>query len=251
MLVGTPLVIMLDIDGTLCDIVERAADARVPGGARAVLRALGNRTSDRTHLAFVTGRSAADARRMLGIDGAVIYGNHGMERPSAPGHLHTPGAQRGDGAGLRAAVPDFADLVTAFPGTMLEDKGLSLTLHYRAMDSAQLPALDARVAAIAAQHGLRVSPGKCVLNVLPATGFTKGDAVLEVVRLSGADSAGASVLFAGDDVTDEDAFRALRRVPGAVTIRVGSKPADSAARYSLDGPRDVHALLALIAETAT
>jgi trehalose-phosphatase len=244
---------MLDIDGTLCDIVERADDARVPSVVRDTLRALSGDAARDVRVAFVTGRSVADASCMLGIESATIYGNHGMERLSATGEIRLPDGWESDGARLRAAVPEFARLIAMFPGTSLEDKRFSLTLHYRGIDADLLPRFDAGAGEIAKQHDLRLSHGKCVINVLTSSGWTKGDAVLEFVRDSGGDLAGASILFAGDDVTDEDAFRALRNVAGAVTVRVASEPSDRAAavdtsaQFSLGGPREVHDLLSLLA----
>jgi trehalose 6-phosphate phosphatase len=253
LLTGTPLIIMLDIDGTLCDIVERADDARVPSIVRDALRALGGDAARDVRIAFVTGRSVADASCMLGIESATIYGNHGMERLSATGEIRLPDGWESDGARLRAAVPEFTRLVEMFPGTSLEDKQFSLTLHHRAMDAALLPRFDAGAGEIARRHDLRLAHGKCVINVLTSSGQTKGDAVLEFVRDSGGGVAGASILFAGDDVTDEDAFRALRNVAGAVTVHVGADLAGGAAaggtcaHFSLGGPRDVHELLSLLA----
>ena len=249
---GRPLIIMLDIDGTLCDIVERAGDARIPAAAQAALRTLGARSGAGTHLAFVTGRSVADARRMLHVDGAVIYGNHGMERLSSSDPADAPhlssGVARKPAPELRAAARELRSCVAQFPGATLEDKGLSLSLHYRAMDPAQVPELSARVGKIGRLHGLRMIDGKCVINVLPADAWTKGDAVLDVIRSVEGVAPDASILFAGDDVTDEDAFRALDGLPGAVTVRIGARDADSAARYVMPGPAQVHELLMLLAD---
>ena len=98
-------------------------------------------------------------------------------------------------------------------------------------------------------RALRLSPGKWVLNVLPEEGLTKGDAVLEIIQDVIGDSMSGSVLFVGDDITDEDAFRELRPMPNAVTVHVGSVDVASAAKLSLDNPHAVHELLALLAES--
>ncbi|HEY8311630.1 MAG TPA: trehalose-phosphatase, partial [Gemmatimonadaceae bacterium] len=87
---GTPLVVMLDIDGTLCDISEHPGGASIPEGGIASLRALNAVNDGTVQVAFVTGRSVADAQRMLGVRGALIYGNHGMERLSRAGSLRVP-----------------------------------------------------------------------------------------------------------------------------------------------------------------
>jgi trehalose 6-phosphate phosphatase len=97
-----------------------------------------------------------------------------------------------------------------------------------------------------AGEGLTVRDGKQVIEVRPPVPVDKGTAVVGLVRRLGVGSPGASVLFAGDDLTDEDAFRALRAaVPGAVTVRVGDEDGrPSAAEYGVDDPVALAALLA-------
>lgn len=240
---------MLDIDGTLCEIVERPDAAHVPLSARESLRALIGARARGVHVAFVTGRSVADARRMLDIKRVAIYGNHGMEYLSESGNITGPEGWEDAGLALREARRDLDAVVAQFSGTSIEDKEFSLSLHFREMDIALRPALEARVADIARKRGVSIAPGKCVINVLPSSSVTKGDAVLEIVHEFGGESPDASILFVGDDVTDEDGFRALRTFPHATTVRVGSADATSDARLSLSDPRDVHQLLALLAES--
>lgn len=241
---------MLDIDGTLCEIVERPHDALIPLNVTASLRAL-NAAGDRVHVAFVTGRSTDDARRMLGVDHALIYGNHGMERLAASGNIRRPEGWDAEEPALREAARELATLAADFPGSHLEDKRFSLTLHYRGIDMTRLPELNARVGEVASRFSLRPSPGKRVINLVPEAAADKGDAVREVVREIGADVTTASIVFVGDDVTDEDGFLALSAMPNAVTVRVGDADAESAAEFSLDGPAEVHDLLELLAEAHT
>jgi trehalose-phosphatase len=240
---------MLDIDGTLCDIVERANEVSLPTRAGDALRSLSAGSARGVHVAFVTGRSVTDARRLLGIPGAVIYGNHGMERLSDSGDIRAPEGWQREGARMREAKQDLEGFMAAFPGSSLEDKQFTLTLHFRRMNMEQVPEFETRVADIATRHALRLVPGKCVINVLPAVGFNKGDAVLEILHEVEGRSANASILFAGDDVTDEDGFQALRQFPGAVTLRVGNADATSAAHFSLAGPHEMNDVLALLAES--
>lgn len=240
---------MLDIDGTLCEIVEQPDAASVPGSARASLRTLIAARPRGVHVAFVTGRSVADARRMLGVDGVAIYGNHGMERMSESGNITAPEGWQHAGQALRETRRDLDAVVAQFPGTSIEDKEFSLSLHFRRMDMELLPALNARVAEIGRVRGVALAPGKCVINVLAGQSATKGDAVLELIHDVGGESPYASILFAGDDVTDEDGFRALRTFPHATTLRVGAPDAISAAQFSVDDPAAVHELLALLARS--
>lgn len=251
MLRGTPLVIMLDIDGTLCDLVVRAAAAVVPDAVRAALLMLNGRRSGDVHVALVTGRSVADAQRMIGISGIPIYGNHGMERLLADGTTRGPSGFEVDEARLRTAMADFTGLTSEFPGTGVEDKRFSLSVHYRSMEESLIPEFTLRASHIAERSGLRSSPGKCVINVVPMISHDKGDAVREIIQETGATSSTASILFVGDDVTDEDAFVALQPNAAAVTVRVGDPTTQSSARYAVDDPAAVQQLLQAIVKSRT
>ncbi|MDQ6737353.1 MAG: trehalose-phosphatase, partial [Gemmatimonadota bacterium] len=235
-------------DGTLCDIVERPDDAFVPPQASAALAQL-NRLRERdVHVALITGRSVADAKRMVGFDGVVIYGNHGSERASRAGTLYQPEGWSAIEASLRAAASVLARVAHDFPGARLENKHFSLTLHYRDIDMTRADELRQRTVEATKDRGLVVSDGKCVINVVPEGVHNKGDAALEVIAgvAAGRDMAAASILFAGDDVTDEDAFVALQHFTRAVTVRVGKSPRPTAARFALSSPREVHELLEVL-----
>jgi alpha,alpha-trehalase len=244
-LTGTPLVIMLDIDGTLSEIVEHAGDARIPEAATVALRRLLAARDRGVHVALVTGRSVHDARRMTGLDAIPIYGNHGMERSRFAGDARNqPGAEDAVQQ-LRASRAEFKALESNFPGTTLEDKKFSFSLHYRGMDIALLPELARQVESIVRRFGLQAAPGKRVFNIVARTSAHKGDAAREIIRDAGGDVSGASILFIGDDVTDEDAFRELAGLPNALTVRVGdAEPAGgSAARLRVNDVAAVHAIL--------
>ena len=240
---------MLDIDGTLCEIVEQPGGAAIPSHAAASLRVLNAIGSGGdVQIAFVTGRSIDDAQRMVGVDRPLIYGNHGMERLSATGNIRGPEGWEDEGLALREAARELVTLTRDFPGSRLEDKRFSLSLHYRGIDMTRFADLDARAREIANRWSLRLTDGKRVMNLVPRGAVNKGDAVLEIVHDTGAGSPDASILFVGDDVTDEDGFVALRDMLNAVTVRVGEANAESAARFSLGNPDQVHELLAMLAE---
>lgn len=248
---GTPLIIMLDIDGTLCEIVEHAVDAVVPESARASLRGLIAAQDRGVHVALVTGRSVADARRMVGIDSVPIYGNHGMERSLFAGNVDGRMRPHQDTRRLRSSLADLMAMIADFPGTSLEDKNFSFSLHYRAMSMDLLPRLEERLNEVVERFALRASPGKRVFNIMAGASPDKGDAAWEIISDAGGNTSEASIIFIGDDVTDEDAFRELASVPNAVTVRVGDvEPGmTSAARLWIDSPTAVHALLSMLLES--
>lgn len=241
---GSPLLLMLDIDGTLCDIVPRPEDALVPDVARDVLQQLAERND--VHVALVTGRSVRDARRMVRLDGVHIHANHGIEISHPGGETEIEAGWSSAAPALHSTANEIAAMLPDFPGAFLEHKEYSLTVHHRDVDESRTADLSAAVAAIAATHSVRVESGKSVLNIVPAMSVNKGTAVMRLARgVLGPDITG-SILFAGDDVTDEHGFRALADVPNAVTVKIGNDSAHTAAGYRLSGPAAVHRLLALI-----
>lgn len=244
---GTPLLVLLDIDGTLCDIVTDPGGAVVPESTQRTIARLAAAPSVR--VALVTGRAVREARRMVHVPGVPIIGNHGLEWLDAAGDARPIEGWDAVAPRMRRAHEALVAHVSRIPGAVLEDKTYSLTVHYRNVDAALAAALRDDVRRIATAHELRTADGKCIVNVLPPIDVDKGHAALRLARESGADAPPASILFAGDDVTDENAFRALsREMPHAVTVRVAASVAPTAARFRIPSPSALASTLALIAE---
>jgi trehalose 6-phosphate phosphatase len=237
---------LLDVDGTLSPIAPRPDAAVVPAETRRVVTELA-RLPD-AHVAVISGRSAGDAARLVAIDGLWTIGNHGFE-VSAPGGPIEP---RGDVEPfmeqLKTAQSRIAEIATAYPGAIVEDKRWTLSVHYRLVDRAVVPLLLEKVLETSRQLGLRVTQGKQVVEVRPPIDVDKGTAAVALADRVGALRAGASVFCAGDDRTDEDAFAALRRVrPESVTVRIGvpDDPAasETAAEFSVANTDELRLLL--------
>jgi trehalose 6-phosphate phosphatase len=219
--------LIFDVDGTLAPIVPRPELALVPPATRAELERLAGRY---LLLAFVSGRPGAEAERMVGVPGARYVGNHGLELDDRA-------------RALVPAIEAFRDSV----GLEVEDKGLTLTYHFRAAADEEAARADLeQVAARAREAGLVARWGRKVLEIRPDVDADKGTAVLALIRASGARRA----LYAGDDTTDLDAFAALT-VAGlehAVRIAVDSTEAPpalaSAADLVVPGPDALAVLLA-------
>ena len=219
--------IFLDVDGVLAPIVPRPEDARVPDETRRELKRLASRYA---LVACVSGRTGSDAAHVVGVDGIVYVGVHGLELE--------PEAER-----WRAALHDFAAGVD-WP---VEDKGLSVSFHYRgAADERAARAELERVAAQAEAVGLVARFGRKVLELRPPVAADKGTAVRRLVG----DHDVSRGLYAGDDTTDLDAFRGLResRLEVAICIAVASDEGPSELRETADlvlrEPADVTRLLA-------
>jgi trehalose 6-phosphate phosphatase len=239
-LAGRPLVLMLDVDGTLAPIAPRPEAAAVPPATQRVVAALAARPDVR--VALVSGRAAADARRMVGVSNLWVVGNHGAETVGPDGELSVDPQVAPYRMPVAQAVRKLSTLVAPVPGVLVEDKTWTLSIHYRLADPAVVPRLRATVDSVAADLGLRVSEGKQVLELRPPVHVNKGTAVLQLARQLGGVGEGG-VLFAGDDTTDEDAFRLLRsQLPRAITVKVG-EVGDTAAEFRVRDPEQVRQLL--------
>ena len=248
-LAGRPLLLLLDVDGTLSPIAERPEYAIIPPGTRRVVIELA--AMPETHVAIISGRGARDARRLVGVDDLWVIGNHGAEiaRPNEPPMARRDVAEFSDR--IASAVERCGIIADSVPGVIVEDKRWTLSVHYRLADPRVVPGLSAHVADIADQLGLRITVGKEVLELRPPVAFDKGTASIDLAESLGALGAGASLFCAGDDQTDEDAFRALRAVqPAAVTVFVAGEggPARSSAEFTVSSPHALCLLLEAIVE---
>ena len=245
-LAGTPLVSMLDVDGTLAPIAPRPDDAAVPPDTRRLLAALA------THLgvtvAFVSGRAAADVERLTGVRGAWIVGNHGFEILRPDGTPLTDAALGSARGAIAAAVHEISEAVRSTPGVLIEDKHWTASVHFRLAAPSVAPSLRDIVRQAADRHGLRVMEGKKVLEIRPNRDVSKGTAALQLAREILGERPG-SVLYIGDDATDEDAFASLRaQMPSAVTARVThDDAARTAAEFELEDTRAVSEFLRWLA----
>lgn len=220
-LVAEETALFLDLDGTLAPIVARP-EAVAPDPRRTrVLEALGVRLGGR--LAVVSGRALADLDRILEGRVPALAGVHGLVRRDAEGRvMSTP-----PHPGLIEAVRILRGFAGSHAGLIIEDKGLSVALHYRLAPDL---AARARIQAdwIAAETGLSLQPGDHVVE-LRTPGPRKGDAV--AAFMAAPPFAGARPVFVGDDLTDEDAFVAAARLGGFGVLVGAARP--TAARYRL------------------
>ncbi len=205
--------VLLDVDGTLAPIVADAADASVPASTRGELARLAERYR---LVACVSGRAGPDARRVVGVGGLEYVGNHGLELD----------ARARDAAGALASFRDGVD----WP---VEDKGLTLSYHFRTADDEKAARCQLEeVAAAAHAVGLEPRWGRKVLEIRPAVPADKGTALVALLDRSGATSG----LYAGDDATDLDAFIGLGEagLEHAVRIAVASDEAPDELRDAAD-----------------
>ena len=219
---------LLDVDGTLAPIVERPEDAAVPEETRQEVERLASRYA---LVACISGRPAADARRMVGLDGVEYVGVHGLEsHPSVA--RYTAQLER---------LLETAD----WPWRVETKAGITAAFHYREVgDDEAAPSVE-RVAETAEALGLAVQRGRKVVEVKPPIDADKGTAVHDLLRARGLERA----LYAGDDTTDLDAFRGLdeAELDVAVKVAVGSPEMNprllTEADLVVDGPGELLYLL--------
>jgi len=243
--------ILLDIDGTLAPIVDQPDEASVPEGTRQLLIQISRRYG---LVACVSGRRASEARAMVSIGTISYLGSHGAELLRAGWTTPVLDPRLRDWAhrirefGNRVDTPDLRRL-----RIRVEDKGAILAFHWRLArdEDAARAAIDA-VAAQAEAEGLGTHWGRKVLEVRPPVQIDKGAGIANLLQDTDVDGA----MYIGDDVTDLDAFRILRRLAdeGRLThvVRVGVRsqegPAEivSEADIVVEGTDGVQELLSVL-----
>ncbi|MEO5576517.1 MAG: trehalose-phosphatase [Gaiellaceae bacterium] len=217
--------ILLDVDGVLAPIVDVPHEATVPEATRDELRRLHGRYA---LVACISGRSGADARRVVGLDELVYVGEHGLE--------------------LEPEALAWSERLQAFATTIdwedVERKPLTISFHYRrAQDEQEALTMLTAVATRARHEGLVARFGRKVLELRPPVGAHKGTAVAHLLGGRGL----ARGLYAGDDTTDLDAFSAVGALELGVRVAVASAegPAElrEAADIVVDGPAELLDLL--------
>src|SRR5580700_9768444 len=227
--------ILLDIDGTLLDLMPTPREVWVPPGLAKTLDHLLTRTSGA--LALVSGRSLNDIDLIFAPAQFPAVGGHGAEmRLTADGEaavIHAPPMDKE----LKRRLAAIARLS---PGILLEDKGYSLALHYRLAPHAEKAIYEAvsLIRADLPDGPIEVLPGKCVCEIKHA-GFTKATGVKELMTRE--PFKGRRPFFIGDDVTDESVFAIMPDLDG-LAFSVGRRAHGVAGHF--DAPSDVREFLA-------
>lgn len=214
------LLLALDFDGTLAPIVPRPEDATILPAALAVLERLSQR--DDTLVALVSGRGLEDLRGRVPLESLYLAGNHGfeIEGPDMRHRLPEAEALRPE---LARVAKELRERLADLAGAQIEDKGVTLSVHYRGVASPEDGewVREAVARAVSGIDSLRLTYGKRVVEVRPALDWHKGRAIeflLDALLPSGS----SAVAFVGDDVTDEDGFRVVR-ARGGVSILVSDE----------------------------
>ena len=229
--------LFLDFDGTLVELADTPDAVQTAPDLLAMLDRLAHRLEGR--LAIVSGRSVRELREKLGIGTFAIAGSHGQEISLAPGETQAP--ERDPGIDLaEAELRSFAE---GRSGVLVESKPFGVGLHYRQANQ-DAEACRAIADRLAKRHGLAIQHGKMVAElrgpIEKDAPSDKGGAIRAFMQ--DASFKGATPVFIGDDVTDEDGFKAVLEM-GGHPILVGDRQ-PSIARYRLASVAAVHSWLA-------
>ena len=235
---GKRVVVFLDYDGTLTPIVDRPEQATLGPGMKATLDSL----SKHCLVAVVSGRDLADVRGRVGIDTVLYAGSHGFDIAGPEGR-HLEDQQGADFLpALDNAEGMLRDLLKEVPGAQVERKKFGVAAHYRNVAADDIERVQAAVESVHEDHPeLRKSRGKKVVELQPGIDWDKGRAALWLLNALKLDRGRAFPLYIGDDVTDEDAFCALKGLGVGIVVEKGSR--DTRAGYRLANPEEVRAFL--------
>ncbi|MFH0771135.1 MAG: trehalose-phosphatase [Candidatus Omnitrophota bacterium] len=240
--------LFLDYDGTLTPISSSPDKAPISNRARGLLSRL--LKSPRCKLAIVSGRALKDIKNIVGEEGIVYVGNHGLEI-EGPKLKFKSIVPSGFKELLQKIKYDLNKRLISIKGIFLEDKGYTLSLHYRLVPKERIPLVKAvfheTIIIHLVKNKIKINSGKKILEIRPPIQWDKGKSVLWLLARQEFASKDNAVfpVYIGDDITDEDAFAALR--DKGLTIFVG-KPKKTRARYYLKSTREVMELLARILE---
>ncbi len=229
--------VFFDFDGTLSDIVEDPDSAEPAPGAAEALRKL----AARCPVAVLSGRDLADVTQRVGLPGIWYAGSHGFELTGPDGTHHQNDAAAAIIPVLERAAAELRDQVGSIPGVVVEHKRFGVAVHYRNASRERVGEVLAAVRAAGRHDALRVTTGREVIELRPDINWDKGKTLRWVLdQLSDAGSGPLVPIYLGDDITDEDAFDAVRQDGVPIVVR-HNEDGDraTAALFALDSPAQV------------
>jgi trehalose 6-phosphate phosphatase len=230
--------VFFDFDGTLSDIVDDPDSARPVAGTVEALQ----RLAAQCPVAVLSGRDLADVTKRLGVPGIWYAGSHGFELTAPDGTHHQNDAAAEAIPVLERAAAELRDRFRSIPGVRVEHKRFGVAVHYRNAARDRVDEVAAAVRAAGQRDGLRVTTGREVIELRPNVDWDKGKTLRWVIdHLREAQSGGPLMpIYVGDDITDEDAFDAVRQDGIPVLVR-HDEDGDraTAALFVLDSPAKV------------
>jgi trehalose-phosphatase len=247
------ILFLCDYDGTLTPIVGQPELAVMTEDVRRLLISLAHQP--RFSVGIISGRALTDLKEKVNIDGLIYAGNHGFEIEGPGLNFINP---------LADEVKPFFRIIrqvlnmslSSIKGVLVEDKGITLSVHYRQADEEKARDIKTIVEkTITGPVGLgmvKLTTGKKVIEVRPSVNWDKGKAIRLLMKRygKGGRNSGLLPVYLGDDRTDEDGFRMIEKYGRGITIHIGEGEAESSARYYLTSPFEVHKFLDKLLENA-
>jgi len=229
-------VFFLDYDGTLTPIVSRPELAVMSSDMRSIVKEIASKYTT----AIVSGRAREDVQNLVKIEGIFYAGSHGFDIKGPDFSLIEPKAESTIPL-VSQITKELKETVGSIEGVIVEHKKFSVALHYRLVNIDFVPQIKETVYRMISGHKeLRIMEGKKVFEILPAIDWNKGKAIRWIMQALNKNFDKASVIYIGDDTTDEDAFRVVRT--RGVSILVSQELRPSAADFLLSSPKEVEEL---------
>ncbi len=240
------ILLLLDYDGTLTPIVKTPSKAIIHKDTKELLQKLSR--SPYCKIGIISGRKLENIKNIVGINGIIYAGNHGLEIEGAKIKFESQVSPRLKLI-IRNIATDMQKQLLGIKGALIEDKGLTLSIHYRLVGKKDMPAFEKIISEVInpyiARDKIKVNSGKKVYEIKPPVKWDKGKVALWFLARQQFILGKKDVLpiYIGDDKTDEDAFKALKRKGLMVFVgRSGSSKAD----YYLKNTKEVIKFLRLI-----
>lgn len=231
--------LLLDYDGTLTPIVNTPDEAILNGGMRSVL---GKLKDDPNYIvAVISGRSLMDVKSKVELEGICYAGNHGMEIEYLGSIYIHPDAKKKMQV-IKKICLEFQPLLNGIDGVIIEDKGLTASIHYRMVSPEEIPKVkrivESTIESYIEKGDIKLTHGKMVLEIRPNILWDKGKAVEWVLKTIGTKASQQYFpVYIGDDRTDEDAFKVLKGK--GITVLVASNIKHTNAEFVLHNVDEV------------
>ena len=243
------ILLLTDYDGTLTPIVGSPELASLPEGTRLIIQALARQYN--FTVGVISGRALADLKDKVGIPGIIYAGNHGLEIEGPGISFVNPLADELRPI-LRITHYVLRRALGTIRGVFVENKGLTLSIHYRLAEERRAREVENIVEEVVssaeAVGKTKITSGKKVYEVRPAVTWDKGKAISLLMNRygKGGRKSGLLPMYFGDDLTDEDGFRVIENYGSGISVFVGERVQQSAARYFLKSPVEVATFLEML-----
>jgi len=238
------ILLLSDFDGTLSQIAPTPESAKLNTEIRNILIEIVS--NPRFTTAIISGRSLEDLKSKVSIDGLIYAGNHGLEI-EGPGLKYINPQALALKPAMKEIKQELNGMLHVFPGSAIEDKGLSLSVHYRLLEAEKEQKLKSVIESIVwsfpESNRLKLAEGKKVFEIRPDVKWDKGAAVRMLIEIF---KEHCRPIFLGDDLTDEDGFKAIKEYGKGLCIYIGDMRGKSEAEYYLNNTGDVARFLKML-----